>query len=312
MEILEREFQQIYRAMQQGKETLAEDKPLKIGYKDFAAWHNWQLEHAPHKEISHRYWKEFLKGNLPVLRLPRDFDDEGKEKPGKPGGSNRLVIPGEIKDLLNRISREHRITLFALMYSVYTLWLSLVTGQAEVVTIILNAGRDHPQHQDLVGFFINTVIFKSEINPEDEFIDYAIRTRDRMQEFFRHQYYPLELVLEEVGNRYPEVPVSFNMLNIHNTETIALENRGTPLYEIPNVKFDLEPFVSEYRDGILIDVLYNRGMFKAENIEYLMKKYGEMVEFFARDPGKRLKDYKESKKRKTFKRVAAVGEEERK
>ncbi|UCH94456.1 MAG: hypothetical protein JSV88_29880, partial [Candidatus Aminicenantes bacterium] len=300
MGILERDFHRIYQAYRKGIESPIHEKPGKITYKDFAYWHNRQMEHAANKEISREFWIRFLKEELPVLHLPQDFNQEGKEKAG---ARSRFVIPRDIKDALNHLSKKHNITLFTLMYSVYTIFLSLVSGQKIVVTAILNAGRDHPSCQDIVGFFINTILFKTGINQEDVFIHFAVRVQESVLEFFKHQGYPLELVLDEVGVKYPQVTTSFNMLNIHNTETIPLENRESlhqPNYEMLNVKFDIEPFVTEYQDGIEINVSYNKSIFKAENMEYMMKKYQKLVEFFARNPYKRLKDYKETRKRKTF------------
>jgi hypothetical protein len=122
-------------------------------------------------------------------------------------------------------------------------------------------------------------------------------------EFFRHQNYPLELVLDEVGIKYPEVAASFNMLNIGNNETVPLENPDTfHSEEIQNVKFEIEPYITEYGNGIEITVNYNKDLFKPKNIEYMMEKYRKLIEFFALNPNKQIKEYKETKKRRSFKK----------
>jgi hypothetical protein len=300
--ILERDLHEIYRAYLNGSRAieLGPDQN-RVTYKDFAHWHNRQIEDGYNRGVSREFWVKFLNGELPRLRLPGDVAGiDGDKK----GASFRFVLPGDIKDALNHLMKTYNITLFALMYAVYNIFLADISGQRTVVSGVVNAGRDHPSLQDIVGFFVNSVIFKTEIQPGEIFIDFVKNLQGRVLEFFRHQNYPLELVLDEVGIQYPEVAASFNMINIYGSrETASLENLEsffTP--EIQNVKFDIEPYVQEFSNGIEIDVSYNRDRFKAENIEYMMAKYRKIIEYFAFNPQKKLKDFKEERKRRSFKR----------
>ncbi|NIM17931.1 MAG: amino acid adenylation domain-containing protein, partial [Candidatus Aminicenantes bacterium] len=304
MGILERDFHEIFHAYLNGSRGIELKRaPSRITYKDFTGWHNRQIEDGYNRSTSREFWVRFLKEELPILRLPGDFDRiEGDKR----GASFRFALPGDIKDALNQLSKAYNITLFALMYSIYNIFLGNISGQRMIVSSVVNAGRDHPSLQDIVGFFVNSVIFKTEIKPEEIFIDFAKSLQERVLEFFGHQTYPLELVLDEVGIQYPEVASSFNMINIYgNRETASLENLEsfhTP--EIQNVKFDIEPYVQEFSNGIEINVSYNRDRFKAENIEYMMAKYRKIIEYFAFNPQKQLKDFKEERKRRSFKRKA--------
>jgi fengycin family lipopeptide synthetase D len=300
MQILERDFHYLYNAYLNKSDI--EPIPAKVTYKDFAYWHNRQLEKESIKGVSGEFWIKFLKGELPRLRLPVDNDIGGNNKT-KSGASFRFVIPEPIKDPLKKICNQHQITLFTLMYSLYNIWLARVSGQGTVVSSAVNAGRLHPSLQDIVGFFVNSVIFRLEIKEDDMFIDFVKDVQETVLEFFRHQNYPLELVLDEVGIKYPEVAASFNMLNIGNNESVPLENPDSfHDDEIQNVKFDLEPYITEYSNGIEITVNYNRNLFKPKNIEYMMEKYRELINFFALNPGKQIKEYKETKKRRSFKK----------
>jgi amino acid adenylation domain-containing protein len=300
MEILEKDFHYVYNAYLNNREV--ESFPVKVTYKDFARWHNRQLEAESVKSVSRQFWMRFLKGELPKLRLPVDLDSGAGNKI-KSGASFRFVIPGAIKDLLKTICSQHHATLFTLMYSLYNIWLARISGQETVVSGIVNAGRDHPSFQDIVGFFVNSVIFKIDIKEDDVFIDFTKKVRESVLEFFRHQNYPLELVLDEVGIKYPEVATSFNMINISNKEAVPLENPDSLHNEnIQNVKFDIEPYICEYSNGIEIIVNYNKDLFKPKTIEYMMEKYRKLIEFFALNPDKQIKEYKETKKRRSFKK----------
>jgi non-ribosomal peptide synthetase component F len=114
------------------------------------------------------------------------------------------------------------------MYSIYVVFLSNISGQRTIVSSVVNAGRDHPSLHDIVGFFVNSIIIKTEIQPDQIFISFAKKLQECVLEFFKHQNYPLELVLDEVGIKYPEVAASFNMINIYgNRESAFLENPGS-------------------------------------------------------------------------------------
>jgi amino acid adenylation domain-containing protein len=301
MEILERDFHYIYHAYLNN--IGAEPNRVKVTYKDFAHWHNRQLEMASLHDISREFWKRFLKEELPQLRLPVDIDRGVGSSKTKNGAAFRFVIPASIKDALKTICNQHHITLFNLMYSLYNIWLARVSGQGMVVSGAVNAGRQHPSLQDIVGFFVNSVIFRCEIKEEMVFIEFVKDIQETVLEFFRHQNYPLELVLDEVGIKYPEVATSFNMLNIGNKEAVPLENPDSLHNEnIQNVKFDIEPYVCEYSNGIEIIVNYNKDLFKPKTIEYMMEKYRQLIEFFALNPDKQIKESKETKKRRSFKK----------
>jgi hypothetical protein len=300
MQILERDFHYVYNAYL--NKSNIEPFPAKVIYKDFAYWHNRQLEKASAKSVSREFWIRFLKGELPRLRLPVDIN-RGVGNKTKSGASFRFVIPGSIKDALKTLCSQHHITLFTLMYSLYNIWLARVSGQGIVVSSAVNAGRHHPSLQDMVGFFVNSVIFRCEIKEEMVFIEFVKDIQETVLEFFRHQNYPLELVLDEVGIKYPEVATSFNMLNIGNKEAVPLENPDSLHNEnIQNVKFDIEPYVCEYSNGIEIIVNYNKDLFKPKTIEYMMEKYRQLIEFFALNPDKQIKESKETKKRRSFKK----------
>jgi hypothetical protein len=69
MGVLHREWSELYNAALENR--AANLPPLSIQYKDYAAWHNAQLqseEITTHKN----YWLEQFKGELPVLELPSD------------------------------------------------------------------------------------------------------------------------------------------------------------------------------------------------------------------------------------------------
>jgi iturin family lipopeptide synthetase B len=300
MEILERDFSRIYHALAGGSEI--ESIPAAVTYKDFALWHHGQLETASAGEVSRAFWKTFLEGELPRLRLPVD-PDRGAHREIRSGAGFRFVIPAPVRDALKTLGSQHRLTLFTLLYSLYNIWLARISGQSVIVSGIVNAGRVHPSLRDLVGFFVNSLLCRVRIEEEELFIDFARRVGESVLELFRHQDYPLESVLDERGLKYPDVATSFNMLNMGRDAEAPLENLNpVHLDDLQDVKFDLEPYVAEFTNGIEITVNYRKSLFKPEHIELVMKKFLDIVEYFALNPHHPVKAYKETRKKRSFRR----------
>jgi len=72
--------------------------------------------------------------------------------------------------------------------------------------------------------------------------------------------------------------------------------------ESQDVKFDLETYIFEYKNGIDTMWAYKKGMFSARMIEYFVKDYIKLMEFFTAYPDKNYGDFKAvgKKKKKTF------------
>jgi len=68
--VFENEILTLHKSFAAGKTIHA--SPLRIQYKDYAAWHN-QLLDSENFKIHQEYWHKKLSGELPVLNLPTDY-----------------------------------------------------------------------------------------------------------------------------------------------------------------------------------------------------------------------------------------------
>ena len=103
----------------------------------------------------------------------------------------------------------------------------------------------------------------------------------------RYQHYPIELVLGELKMKYPEISVSFNMLNLEEGNT-KLEMETLESYHMLNeglLHFDtnIELYVSEYKNGIEMNWMYKRALFKPETIENAAKGYLKLCHYITQD-----------------------------
>lgn len=179
------------------------------------------------------------------------------------------------------------------MFSAVNLLFSRLTNQKEIVIGVAGAGREHISLQKIIGYFINSIFVKNHVEYNQNFIDLLQRIEKETLEAFQHQSYPLELVLDDLKVRYPEVSVFFNMLNMLETATENELNSfaGEHIENVQDVKFDLEFYVVEYKNGIEIYWNYKNSFFLPETIEYLANEYLKVLSEIAAAPEKQIKEY---------------------
>jgi fengycin family lipopeptide synthetase D len=209
LEIIKKDFSLLYEV--EGSGHRIELEPLKFQYKDFAAWQNKKLKDPVLKENSHRYWKEKLTGRLSSAGLPVEY---GETAGAEDTGEYRCVITGALKDRLNQLVRDNNTSLFILMFSVFNILLARFRGQKDILCGIPAAGRDHYSLNNLVGFFVNTLILHNRVDYEINFTDFLRNVGENTLVALQHQGYPLELVLDDLNMNFPRIDVFFNMLNL--------------------------------------------------------------------------------------------------
>jgi amino acid adenylation domain-containing protein len=280
--ILRQEFSRLYEGLRAGEEVGLE--PLRLQYRDFARWHHKRLNDGEQCRESHRYWRQKLENGFPTFQLPADFSGS---RALRVGAGYRFPIDGELSARIKKLAQAHQTTLFTVMLAAYILLLYRFSHQCDVVCSIINAGREHLGLHRLMGFFVNAVPFRTDVAVEEPFADLLDRLNNEILEAFRHQGYPLELVAEELKIRYPDISVSFNMGNMQDaTAGTAIEDfTAHHVDHVQDVKFDMEPYLIEYRDGIDLFWSYKKRLFKPTTIGYMVQQYVNMLDFFTLNPG---------------------------
>ncbi|MFH6951147.1 amino acid adenylation domain-containing protein, partial [Flavobacterium sp. FlaQc-51] len=158
IEILISEIIQIYNSLKQGKEIdLAK---LSIQYKDYAVWLNDELEKEGHK-VSEKYWLAQFSGEIPVLNLP-GF----KTRPFVQTYNGNTISHTFTKEFLTKLkefSQQQDLTLFMLLMSAVNSLLFRYTGQDDIIIGTPIAGREHPELENQIGLYLNTLAIRSRI-----------------------------------------------------------------------------------------------------------------------------------------------------
>lgn len=294
IEVLQREFMQCYEALKMNHSIALPDLPIQ--YKDFAAWQNQLLRDEGKLQEVLSFWSEQFKDGLPILRLP--YNSSPADLKDRTSAGYRLVISAEVQATLKKLATELNVSLFMILLASYNLLLARITSQTDLILGIPAAGREHENVRNIIGFFINTMILRTQVNPDEPFVEYVKSVQKSTLQALQYQAYPLELIFTRLKMDYPRISTFFNMLNFQEHEPHALENlEPYHMKEVQEVKFDFVCYMMEFRNGIEVNCHYLTGLFDPETIEYIMGEYLNLLKRISEDPERNVKEYIAPKKR---------------
>lgn len=285
--ILQKEFAELYETLKNDQNWILPE--LKIQYKDFAGWQNQLFADEDKMQAVNDFWSKQLE-ELPVLKLPTDFSESSLTS--RDSAAYRFVIPEDVQKELKKIYTEYNASLFMLLLAGFNLLLTRITNQTDLVIGIPAAGRDHADLRNIIGFFINTVILRNKIDPEETFDQFLKRIQNDTIQALDYQSYPLELIVSRLKMDYPKISVFFNMLNLQNLEEREIESfEPYHIEKVQDVKFDLVLYLGEFSNGIEVTCHYLKGLFNPGTIEYIMGEYLKILRKMIENPDGSLQDF---------------------
>ncbi|MBL6449160.1 amino acid adenylation domain-containing protein [Fulvivirga sp. 29W222] len=275
MGLMVKEVLSLYEAFVQDKENPLPELPIQ--YRDYAHWQKVQLSGAILEEHK-QFWLGKLQHLPAPLELPTDF-----ERPSVQSFDGGLIDFELTEDMASRfeaLCNKHQVTLFMGFLSVVRVLLYKYTGQTDMTVGSPVSGRVHRDLDNLIGFFVNMIAIRGEVDPDMSFKDYLSQTKAELLETYDHQVYPYDQIVSDLHlkrdmSRNPlfDVVVTADINNLsvgaENTSE-ALDDTTATDSEIDfNIgsKFDLLMRLIRRNEGHLqVHVRYNSNLFKEETV----------------------------------------------
>jgi phthiocerol/phenolphthiocerol synthesis type-I polyketide synthase E len=258
--------------------------PVKVQYVDYVEWRKDRIETDKTLEQK-RYWEEKFKHGIPKLNIPTDF-----ERPPTPMIDTKVLrnyITGEPVQRITEAVKEHSVSMGALIMTGYALILSRFCQQKDLVIGLLNAARNHPDLEGVVGYINNLLPIVINIQDEDTLLDVLKMVGKTINEAITYQDYAFDDV-EGLSND--------TLLNFHNEvdDQFELAIEGLEFSEYDHQKIETEMDVAidviVTPTDIFVKWKYNSLLLKEETIQKLWNDLVSFADELLKDPYQKISD----------------------
>lgn len=285
------ELERLYAAFLEGRPSPL--PPLDAQYGDFAVWQRRWLS-GERFETEMRYWEERLAG-IRELRLPTDrprFADTVHQ-----GAKLLRVLPHALLDEIKAFSRQARVTPFMTLLAAYKVLLKRLSGEDDVIVGVPTANRNWPATEPMVGFFVNSLVMRTDLGGNPTFRELLERVRSTAIGAFEHRNVPFERIVERLRpertlGRNPLFQVTFQFQDA----SYGRQNSLAPRHEFPGLRierlpidtgtalFDLSVNLGEIEEGLGVLVEYSTALWEGERVEALVRQLLRLLEDGLRRP----------------------------
>ena len=230
--------------------------PLAVQYADYALWQREVLgsEDDAASLISRQveFWSRALAGLPDQLDLPAD-----RPRPvvqSFAGGTVGVSVTPEVHRALMELVQRTNTTMFMVVHAALAVTLARLSGSDDIVIGSPIAGRGDEILDDLVGMFVNTLAFRTRVDPGESFSALLARSREADLAAFAHADVPFERLVEVLNPvrstaYHPlfQVGLSFQNLAQSTFELSGLTLSGVE-FESGTSQFDLHLIVTDHHD----------------------------------------------------------------
>ncbi|MEP6583183.1 MAG: amino acid adenylation domain-containing protein, partial [Ginsengibacter sp.] len=292
MDIIVKEAVSLYKSF--SKQLPVNLTPLPLQYADYAIWQR-NSSQVKAMETKLNYWKNKLKG-VEDLALPLDYPRPAIQS--VKGSVKRFNISKELDAGIKLIAQKEGATLFMVLLAAYKILLYRYSGQDNICVGTPVANRGQQEVEGLVGFFVNTLALRSEINGNITFNEFLQEVKITTLEAYSHQEVPFEKVVDVIVkdrnlNRSPIFQAMLVLQNIPDIDKLELED--VQLSEFPTTnnssKFDITFSINETQNGLEGLVVYKNDLYKAETIEQMVIHFEELLKSITINPTEKLSGF---------------------
>ncbi|MBV9110070.1 MAG: amino acid adenylation domain-containing protein, partial [Gemmatimonadetes bacterium] len=276
-------------AYREGRESPLPELPVQ--YADYAVWQREQLRgETLERQLS--YWRERLAGAPELLKLPTDHPRPAVQT--FRGAHERIELPLELLERLQALGRSEGATLYMTLLGAFQVLLSKYSGSEDVVVGSPVAGRTRREVGALIGFFVNTVVLRTDLSGDPSFREVLRRAREVTVGAFEHQDVPFERLVAELQperslRHSPLFQVMFALQNAVDREAAlpGLEVSGVET-ELASAKFDLSLMAKATAWGLRVGLNYSTDLFERGTIVRMLSHLERVLEQVAGDADARV------------------------
>ncbi|MFF3150320.1 condensation domain-containing protein, partial [Streptomyces sp. NPDC057927] len=233
------------------------------------------------------FWELQLPKNNPAIHLhagsQASRSSEGMEEVFNiaPEQLNRLKIYCE----------ENGYTLFMGMLALYKIFIHRLSLEKYISVGTPVAGRKSSEQEQLIGFFVNTVVIRDKINSLDTFGDFLRQVKESTLDAFSHDEVPFEKVVERIKpNRgINETPLFQYMFSFLDTPETSIEVKGLEVGKSSSLhnatsKFDLTLTIEKETKSYIGKWEYRTECYTEEIVKGFTRMFQNLLDSVVENP----------------------------
>ncbi|MFD7868500.1 amino acid adenylation domain-containing protein, partial [Streptomyces sp. NPDC059783] len=278
---------------------------LPVQYADYTLWQHALLGDAtdPDSLLAGQaaYWTRQLARLPECVELPTD-----RPRPAVAthrGGFVHADLDAELHTGLRELARTHGTSLFMVLQAGLAALLGKLGAGDDIPVGSPVAGRTDEALDDLVGYFVNTLVFRTDTSGDPTFAELLGRVRDTSLAGYAHQDLPFEYLVEALNpvRSLAHHPLFQVMLVLQNTPRADFAPAGLRTAELPptttTAKLDLVFTLAERHggdgtpEGIDGFVEFASDLYDPATVELMVTRWVRLLRAVVTDPGRPLSRY---------------------
>lgn len=250
---------------------------------------------------SEEYWLKQFAADIPMPpALPTDFP-----RPAiKTYNGHRLgrVVSENLYKAISDFSSQSKCTMFTSLFSVFSIWISKLTAQSDLVIGIPVAGQAMYGCPTAIGHMVNYLPFRVTVDPDELFTSYLEKVRSYVLDCNDHQTFTYGSLLRkiELSRDHSQMPLTSISFNVDQGMTSFNFGEIDARYVISPrnfVKYDMFFNVLDEGNGLSLEVDYNSDLFNEATINTWIDQFEQLLSSVVEQSQSRIADFTSSNKK---------------
>ena len=291
-DLVDKEFFALYEAFSRGLPSPLPELPVQFG--DFAYWlDEWMKSEEAARQTD--YWLRKLT-DLPRLDLITDMPRPHTRS----FSAVRLtwILPETLWTQFKQMAMAENVTRFTAFLVVFAMFLREYSGKDDVPIATPVSSRKHRETQLVIGYFLNTIVYRLDLSGNPSFRELLQRTRVITLEAMANSDLPFEVLLNKLQierdpSRAPLVDSSYAFGNDHRKPEAPTGMASVEEFDAfyQSGWLDVNLGVNDNTDHAVVVFDYLTELFLRSTGERMLVHFQRLFEQAAADPGKRLSDF---------------------
>ena len=267
--------------------------PLTIQYQDYALWHTQQ---NGSEKIQHQlaFWLDNLRDCPQIHSLPLDRQ-RCNEQPTLSDSLSYQWQSDTVK-AMDKICAQYQLTRFNFLQGMLSLLLGRLSGTDDIVIGTAIANRESEQTEPMVGFFVNNMAIRTQLDLQDTVATYFDRVKQQFAAAMDCQNVPFEMLVDQLKCErnlgiHPLFQVMFVM---QQDSSSAIDWPGGSMQLLATkehlARFDLSVEVVEKECNITMKWTYAEQLWDQQTIRLWMGYFVAAIEQVVNQPELRISE----------------------